>query len=111
MSPFPEKESLPVEERPEEFPEVPIEVENKSVVTPTQTQFKAKITDDRGQPLIQTPATTAVTVQIPTDQKHLATLSKGSVSDSLTWLATFWIRIIKKAIYFGWQVIIGGPKE
>lgn len=108
---FPEKEPLPVEKRPEEFPEIPIEVENKSVVTSIPTQFKAKVTGDKGQPLIQTPTSKPVTIQIPADQTHLATLAKGSVGDSLTWLATFWIRIIKKAIHFGWQVIIGRSKQ
>ncbi len=98
-------------ERPEEFPEIPVEVENKSVVTPTPSVFKAKITDDKGRPLVAPTGTKPVMVQIPAEQTRLTTLSKGSISDSLTWFGAFWVRIFKKAIHFGWQVIIGGNKK
>lgn len=108
---FPEKEALPVRERPEEFPEIPVEVENKSVVTPTPSQFKAKITDDTGQPLVQPAGVKPVTVQIPQGQAQLAAAAKGSIGDSLTWFGAFWVRMIKKAIHFGWQIIIGGKKQ
>lgn len=111
MSPFPEKESLTVVERPEEFPEIPIEVENKSFVTPTPSQFKAKVTDDKGQPLVQPTGSQPISVQIPADQAQLATAVKGSVNDSLTWFAAFWVRIIKKAIHFGWQIVVGRRKQ
>jgi len=44
-------------------------------------------------------------VQPPYDQATLAKQSKGSVSSSFTWLAAFWLRIIKKALHFGWKVV------
>lgn len=98
-------------ERPEEFPEIPVEVENKSVVTPTPSVFKAKISDDKGQPMVQPTGAKQVTVQIPADQTRLTTMSKGSIGDSITWFGAFWVRMFKKAIHFGWQVIIGGNKK
>ena len=63
--------------------------------------------DDKGQPIIQTPPTSVVTVQPPYDDATLAAQAKGSVSSSATWLAAFWIRVIKKALHFGWKVVGG----
>jgi len=28
----------------------------------------------------------------------------------MTWLAAFWIRVIKKATHFGWQIVGRGQK-
>jgi hypothetical protein len=92
-----------IKERPEE---VPPEVERVGV-KPTQTQFKAQVTDDKGQPLIQTPQTQTVTVKIPATQTQLDTWAKGPAENALTWFAVFWIRIIKKALHFGWKMISG----
>jgi len=74
-----------------------------------QKNFTAQIKNDKGQPVIQTPPTQVITVQPPYDDTTLTKQSKGSVTSSLTWLSAFWIRVIKKAIYFGWQVV-GGNK-
>jgi hypothetical protein len=71
--------------------------------------FTAQIKNDKGQPLIQTPPTQVITVQPPYDPATLTSQSKGSISTSLTWLSAFWIRVIKKALHFGWQVV-GGNK-
>jgi hypothetical protein len=67
--------------------------------------FNAQVKNDKGQPIIQTPPTQVITVQPPGDSATLTSWSKGSVSSSLTWLGAFWIRVIKKAIHFGWRVI------
>lgn len=108
MALFPEREKAPSEviERPEDIS--PLTIERKEVVRPTQSQFTAKVTDDKGQPLVQSPATQKVSIQLPTDQVQLTTWSKGPVSSSLTWLAAFWLRLIKKAFHFGWQIVSGG---
>jgi hypothetical protein len=89
---------------PPEAPELPAHIE-KGGVKVQPTQFTAQVYDDKGKPLIQTPATKTVTVQLPADQTALASWSKGSISDSLTWLAMFWLRIIKKALHFGWKIV------
>jgi hypothetical protein len=70
-----------------------------------QKTFKTQIKSNKGQPLIQTPPTQVITVQPPYNQPTLIKQSKGSISSSLTWLATFWIRVIKKAFHFGWKVM------
>lgn len=75
-----------------------------------QKTFKAQVSDKTGKPIIQTPPAQVVTVTPPADNVTLTSWSKGSVSSSLTWLGAFWLRVVKKALYFGWR-IIGGNKN
>jgi len=83
----------------------------QSGVRVVQKNFTAQIRDNKGQPLIQTPPTQVITVQPPADDLTLITWSKGSITSSLTWLGAFWIRVIKKALYFGWQIVGGGSSK
>ena len=41
------------------------------------SQFQAQVADDSGKPLIQTPQTQTVTIQVPATQKQLEDWSKG----------------------------------
>lgn len=104
---FPEREKTPVKETPEEAPSLTIE--RKEVATPVPIHFKAQVKTEKGQPLIQTSAGQTVLVTLPKSQLELVELAKGSISDSITWFAAFWLRMIKKAIHFGWQ-ILGGSR-
>lgn len=70
----------------------------------TQSQFKNQVTDDQGQPLITTPQTEKVTIELPKTEEVFLEESKGDIGDSRTWLARFWLRVIQKAKYFGWQI-------
>lgn len=99
------QEAPPVVEMPEEFPSA-IE---KAVpgAQAVKTQFTAQVTDDTGVQLIQSPATQAVTITIPATAQQLDDWSHGAADESLTWLAAFWLRIIKKALHFGWKVVTG----
>jgi hypothetical protein len=81
----------------------------QSGVKVIQKTFTAQVKDDKGQPIIQTPPTQVITITPPADDTTLTNWSKGSITSSLTWLGMFWIRVIKKALHFGWQ-IIGGKK-
>lgn len=101
---IPRPETLQVQERPEEFPETIQKITGAKVV---QKNFKAQVSNDKGQPLIQTPPAQVITVTPPAGSTTLTNWSKGSITSSLTWLGAFWIRVIKKAIHFGWQVIQG----
>ncbi len=100
---FPERESAKIEERPEDIS--PFMIERKEFVTPVPTQFSKQVKGDKGEPLISSPAVSGITIQLPADPAQLVTQSKGSVSDSMTWLATFWLRMIKKALHFGWKIL------
>jgi hypothetical protein len=89
-------------------PEIPPHIE-RSGVSATSSQFTAQVTDDNGQPVIK--PTPTRTVDPPASEKQLEDLSKGAPTASVTWLATFWIRMIKKARHFGWKLIgKGGSK-
>jgi hypothetical protein len=90
-----------------EMPETSSRMQEQGIVS-TPTQVTAQVSDDAGNPLIQSPATQVVTITIPTTQQQLADWSKGSPSDSLTWFAGFWLRMVKKAIRYGWRVISKG---
>lgn len=101
---FPEREKKPgLEFRSEEA--TPLEIEKKEVVTPVPSQFTKQIKSDDGQVLTQSQPSGAVTITLPADQTNLAASSKGSADDSVTWFAAFWLRMIKKAIYFGWRIL------
>src|SRR5690242_18243161 len=98
---IPRPEAPIITERPEEFPETIQQIAGAKVV---QKTFKAQVKNDRGTPLIQTPPSQVITVTPPGDTLTLTNQSKGDTSSSLTWLAAFWLRIIKKAMHFGWEV-------
>lgn len=99
----PEKKlRTPIKERAEEF-ELPPQLEDIGIET-VETVVKARV-KDRGRHLIQTPATKTVTIRLPADQVSLTSWAKGSASKSLTWLAAFWLRMIKKATHFSWRII------
>ncbi len=93
-----------VKERPTDM-EIPPELERGGIARQTPSQFKAQVSDDSGKPLIQTPQTQTVTIQIPATQGQLEDWSKGDPENAITWLAVFWIRLIKKGLHFGWRMI------
>src|SRR3989344_6026516 len=101
MGKSPETESLPFEKRAEDFSEIPVTVENKGVVNPViaiPSQFTAQVTDDKGRPLIQTPARDEFTIEIPRSREDLTALSKGTPDEAVSWFAAAWLRVFKKAV-------------
>jgi len=115
MAQSPEREPISqvpegVEEIPETF-EIPPDVERVTGIRKKPTDFTAKVTDSNGNNLTQSPATQTVTIQLPTTQDDLTQLAKGPKDNALTWFATFWLRMIKKAAHFGWKIISGGKKS
>ena len=93
-----------VRDHQEEFPESIQQIQGAKV---TQKYFKSQVKDDNGAPIIQTPPTQVITVQPPADTATLTQQAKGSKTSSLTWLASFWLGIVKKALHFGWQIVGG----
>ena len=86
---------------------IPKEIEAKEGAKATLTQFSAKIKSDDGTHLVSSPATKKVSIQLPTNEETLETMSKGDVEDSSTWSGVYWLRMIKKAVRHGWSVIRG----
>ncbi len=76
-----------------------------------QKNFTAQVKNDKGVPLIQTPPTQVITVAPPAPRTTLISWAKGPITSSLTWLAAFWLRVLKKAFHFGWQVVGRSPTE
>lgn len=77
----------------------------KAGATTTPSQVTAQVADTQGKQLIQAPATQVVTIQLPVGQDQLEDWSHGSPKNSLTWFATFWLRMIKKGMLYGWNVV------
>ena len=102
---IPRPEAPQVQERQEEF--VVPETLQQSGVKVVQKSFKAQVADDKGQPIIQTPPAQIINISPPASTATLTTWSKGNTSSSLTWLAAFCLRFIKKAMYFGWKIVSG----
>lgn len=101
---FPERENNVIE-TPEEASALTIE--RKEVVSSIPVTFQKQVKSDSGKPLIQVSGgEEKVKITIPKAQTELETLSKGSISDSITWFAAFWIRMIKKAIHYGYNIFI-----
>ncbi len=98
-----------VEKEPDvtEIPETasPLTIEKKEVLTSVPSQFTAKVVSGVGSPLVQTPTSQSVTIQIPSGQATLKSQAGGSPQNAVTWFAAFWLRMIKKALYFGWKVL------
>jgi hypothetical protein len=86
---------------------IPEEVEAKEGYKATRTQFTAKIKADDGTHLVSSPATKKVSIQLPTDEETLETMSKGDIEDSSTWSGVYWLRMVKKAVSHGWSIIRG----
>lgn len=76
----------------------------KDGVEAVETAFTANVKDG-GQTLTQTPQNQKVSITIPSDPKTLTTVSKGSIVNAVTWLAAFWLRMIKKATHLGLGII------
>jgi hypothetical protein len=89
--------------------EIPPEVERVPGITPPPAQPQPQATPQQppAQPQDQT-ATPQVSVQVSNSDEELLKMSKGSTEESSTWLGTFLIRLVKKAIHFGWKIIRGG---
>lgn len=97
-----QREVPQVQERREEF--IVDETLKNTGVTTVQKNFKAQVRDDKGSPVIQTTPTQVIAVTLPASQTTLTSWSKGPVTSSLTWLAVFWLRVLKRAIHFGWKI-------
>src|SRR3990167_1553834 len=104
MATTPEIEPQPqIQERKEEF--IVDETLKNAGAQVVQKTFKAQVRDDKGVPLIQTPPAQVITITPPASQVTLTKQAKGPITSSLSWLAAFWLRVIKKAIHFGWKII------
>jgi hypothetical protein len=83
---------LEVSERAEEFI-IPESLQQSGLKTAPANI--TPVNDNKGNPITQTPAQSAK-IQIPGDRSTLLKKAKGSITDAATWLARFFLRLIKK---------------
>lgn len=86
-----------------ETAEVPVHIEQEG--TSVAPPAVAQPADDAAALDDQTQVSPKVSIQIPTSQEQLEEWSHGSPKNALTWFAAFWLRLIKKALHFGWRII------
>jgi hypothetical protein len=69
------------------------------------------VKDDQGRVIAgDTGKNAGVTIQVQADQSQATNWSHGSPSDSKTWLGVTILRKIKRALHYGWKIVIGkGP--
>jgi hypothetical protein len=91
--------------------EVPSEMVQSGAMQPTKTVFDDQVVGDDGEPLISTPETKEITIEVPKTQAELEEMSKGSPDDSSTWFAVSWIRRIKQAFNEKIKVVLGVNKN
>ena len=82
----------------------PAQIEREGAVT-TPSPTTAQTSDDTSAQDDQAQANQGVSIQIPTSQDQLEDWSHGAPTNALTWFAAFWLRLIKKALHFGWRII------
>ena len=92
-----------VSERAEEFI-VPESLQQSTGMKVVQKNFTAQVKSDKGQPMIQTPPAQVITIAPPANNATLIAWSKGPIVASISWLGMFWLRILKKAMFYGWKV-------
>ncbi len=106
VSPEQEKDQKPlVDTIPEQISEVAPEIEKTQGVSQVPSQFSKKAADDMAGSGVQTPQTSSVSIQLPAVPSQLDDWAKGDPENAITWLAMFWIRLIKKALHFGWKIL------
>ena len=85
-------------ERPElEVKAVPEEIElpKNSGIKAVEVTYKANVKGDDGSALTQ-PSGSGVAMTPPANTKTLISWAKGPIEAALTWLGSFWLRMIKK---------------
>lgn len=50
-------------------------------------------------------------VAVPISQSAITQAAHGNPANSMTWLAHFWERVIKKALKKGWQIVFGAESR
>ncbi|MCX7928425.1 MAG: hypothetical protein N2558_01960 [Patescibacteria group bacterium] len=85
-------------------------VGTQSQVASPAKQPDQSLPDQQSQPTSAPNVANAPNITVPFSQSALVNAVHGNASNSMTWLAHFWERVIKKALKKGWQIIFGtGP--
>lgn len=85
----------------------PLKIERKEVITPVSTQFTGKVLSKKGENLIESVDDKKYEIKIPQVSREQMEndLKDSDVEDSNTWSLTYWLRMLKKAMIFGWKAV------
>jgi hypothetical protein len=92
--PGPEREKVPIVERPT-TPEIPPELEKVEAVLGAEISLPQPVTDDQGQVIVDTPAPQQVTVILPLTEEEISKKLPLKIVDSLFWLREWAKRLLK----------------
>lgn len=99
-------------ETPVQKEQAPITEVREEATTLTPSQITQQADDaTQQQPVQDDTATPVITITVPATTQQLEDWAKGPAENTLTWIAFYWIRMIKKAILHGWRVIAEPPVE
>lgn len=87
-------------------PETYLEKLEKHNVQVRADDFTQHVVGDNGQQLTQAIPSAIPTITIPATQEQLLEWSKGADDKAITWLSRYWIRLIKKAVHYGWNLVM-----
>jgi hypothetical protein len=109
IKPSAEKESVSetVDQETTNNQEMPEVHEPQGSITETPSHSQQTQQQPVQQVVTKVPTQT-ITISIPATPTQLLDWSKGAPSESLTWFALFWLRMIKKAVHYGWRVVVKG---
>ncbi|MGB9911641.1 MAG: hypothetical protein ACPLKP_03545 [Microgenomates group bacterium] len=91
---LPEKEKLPVTERPF-LPEIPPEVEHVEVTAKQEFSLPTPVIDDSGQTLLDNAAPQQVTITLPLTEEEMVQALHLKIIYAARWLAEWTKRLIK----------------
>lgn len=102
IKPIVEAPQPPVEigEGPKETP-APVERQ----IQPSPGPFQAQPAPAPQPAAVSDDNTNVVSITVPATPQQLEDWAKGSPDNSLTWMAFYWIRMIKKALMHGYRVM------
>ena len=108
--PMPDASQAPAMQEVPTVPEVKAEVGAMGVEpTGSGAPPPAPVVVDPGVQVATHAPANVTTLTVPANQQQLLDWAKGDPSNSLTWLAKFWIRRIKQAVKHHWNLIMPPP--
>jgi hypothetical protein len=108
--PMPDASQTPAIQEVPTAPEISAEVSAIGVEpTGSAAPPPAPVVVDPGVQVATPVPTNVTTLTVPANQQQLLDWAKGDPSNSLTWLAKFWIRRIKQAVKHHWNLIMPPP--
>lgn len=100
-----------VEQVAENYQETPIEAAEGVQSTPSTPTNVPQVQVPSGQTIQPVPSPSdGPSITLPSAPEDLEKQAKGSITNTTTWSAAFWLRMMKKAILKHINILVGGNK-